>query len=560
MGRRRWSRLAGVAAGMAVVGAATGASASSGIDSPESGVVQMGRGSAWVARADDPLAVYFNPAAMAFQANGVHVGGQLMMMSRCFTRLGANGQPVAPDSTIPAPLQPGAAQLGDGSTLPSDKVCSPATPFPNPQLAGVWRISNQVAIGLAVVAPHASGANTWPETLPYTSSFGNAGTMPSPQRYLLTSSNALIIYPTFSVAYAPLENLSFGAGFTWGIGTVDFTTFTESVSPKPGTGALATDHSINDVKAELKAKDLFIPGIVLSALWMPTSHLDLSAWFKWSDALHASTDLNLTSLYFKSTGSINTQPCPAGSPNCNVTNTPGAGTVNFQIPMEAKLGLRFHLPRKNVSEQPGWANVPGRKVRDPMSQDVFDIEVDFTWANNSSVQNLDLGFNKGICINLGVGSCVGQVPADGSVPHHWKDVVGVRLGSDVVVVPNRLALRAGAFYETKGVDDQYLSLDFDLAQKIGLSGGATVRLGPIDLSAGFQHTFYGTLNNGGNGQIYALSGDASNAIVKGGPCGADPVKNGPMVGPGCFRSYQAVNGGILTASLNEVGLSGTAHF
>ncbi len=565
MGRRRWSRLAGVAAGMAMVGGATEASASSGIDSPESGVAQMGRGSAWVARADDPLAVYFNPAAMAFQATSVHVGAQLMMMSRCFERLGPpaagakTGTPIAPDSSIPPPLLPGQPQLGDGSVLPSDKVCSPATPFPNPQLAGVWRVADRVAIGLAVVAPHASGANSWPETLPYTSSFGNAGVMPSPQRYLLTSSNALIIYPTFSVAYAPLENLSFGAGFTWGIGTVDFTTFTESVSPAPGN-TMPTDHSTNDVKAELKAKDLFIPGIVLSALWMPTSNLDVAAWFKWSDALHASTDLNLTSLYWKSSGVLNTQPCPATSPNCNITNTPSAGTVSFQIPMEAKLGLRFHQPRKDVAKRPGWANVPGRKVRDPMSEDVFDIELDFTWANNSAVQNLDLNFHPGICINAGVGQCIGQVPANGSIPHNWKDVVGVRLGSDVVVVPNVLSLRAGGFYETKGVDDAYLSLDFDLAQKIGASGGATVRLGPIDVSVGFQHTFYGVLNNGGNGSIYALSGDASNATVKNGPCGADPVKNGPMVGPGCFRSYQSVNGGILTASLNEVGLSGTAHF
>lgn len=411
-----------------------------------------------------------------------------------------------------------------------------------------------------MVAPHASGANSWPESLPYTSSFGNVGTMPSPQRYLLTSSNALIIFPTFSVAYAPLENLSFGAGFTWGIGTVDFTTFTESVSPSPGPGVMPTDHSVNDVKAELKAKDLFIPGIVLSALWMPTQNLDLSAWFKWSDALKATTDLDLTSLYWTSTGNLNSKPCPAGSPNCNVTNTPGAGTLSFQIPMEAKLGLRFHLPRKDPTNQPGWATVAGRKVRDPMSQDVFDIELDFTWANNSAVQNLELGFHSGICINTGVGSCIGQVPSDGSIPHHWKDVVGVRLGSDVVVVPNRLSLRAGGFYETKGVDDQYLSLDFDLAQKIGASGGATLRLGPIDLSAGFQHTFYGTLNNGGNGLIYALSGDASNAAVKNGPCGVDPTKNGPIVGPGCFRSYQSVNGGILTASLNEVGLAGTARF
>src|SRR5215468_4091677 len=115
---RGWSRLAGVAAGAAVVAGAGGAGASSGIDSPESGVVQMGRGSAWVARADDPLAVYFNPAAMAFQPTGVHLGAQLMMRSSCFTRVGPDGKAVAPNKNQDAPLLPGQAQPGDGSIVP----------------------------------------------------------------------------------------------------------------------------------------------------------------------------------------------------------------------------------------------------------------------------------------------------------------------------------------------------------------------------------------------------------------------------------------------------------
>jgi hypothetical protein len=112
-----------------------------------------------------------------------------------------------------------------------------------------------------------------------------------------------------------------------------------------------------------------------------------------------------------------------------------------------------------------------------------------------------------------------------------------------------LSLRAGAFYQTKGQDDAYLSLNFDLAEEVGVAGGGTVRLGPIDLSLVYQHTFFGTLNNGGNGKIYALSGDASG-------CSA----TNPAGQPGCYRSYQAVNGGILTESLNEVGLAATAHF
>jgi long-subunit fatty acid transport protein len=557
MKRRGWSRLAGTAAGVSLAAWAGGAAADSGIDSPDSGVVQMGRGSAWVARADDPLAAYFNPAAMAFQATSVHVGAQLMMQSRCFTRVGPDGQPVSPGTGVPAPLLPGQAATGGGSP-PQDQVCSAGGVFPNPQLGAVFRVADRVAIGLAVVAPHASGSNSWPESLSYTNSFGVQTTQPSPQRYLLTSSNALILYPTVSVAYAPLDNLSFGVGFVWGIGTVDFTTFSESISTMPPAGTTATDHFAGDVKSQLTAKDLFIPGLVLSALWMPTSNLDVAAWFKWQDALKADTDLLLTANYWNTSGALNKTACPAPFVGCNLSrNAPGtaAGTIDFQIPMEAKLGLRFHMPRKDIESQPGWATTPGRKVRDPLSQDVFDVEVDFTWANNSAVQNINLQFNTNPVIPIEPGN-LGKVPANGDIPHLWKDVVGIRVGGDVAVVPNRLSLRAGGFYETPGQNANTLNLDFDLAQKIGLSGGATLRVGMFDLSAGYQHTFYGTLNNGGNGSVYALSGDASG--TSDGACGTNPAN--PTIGKGCFRSWQAVNGGSLRESLNEVGFSATVRF
>jgi hypothetical protein len=44
------------------LGSASSAFASSGLDSPDSGAVQVGRGATYVARADDPLATVFNPA------------------------------------------------------------------------------------------------------------------------------------------------------------------------------------------------------------------------------------------------------------------------------------------------------------------------------------------------------------------------------------------------------------------------------------------------------------------------------------------------------------------
>jgi long-chain fatty acid transport protein len=231
--------------------------------------------------------------------------------------------------------------------------------------------------------------------------------------------------------------------------------------------------------------------------------------------------------------------------------------VKLNIPMEAKLGIRYHMLRKEPPPRPSWAEKPERRVRDPLSEDWFDVELDFTWANNSAVQDMELTFKPGIAINDGTKSGVGEVPKNGNIPRKWRDVFGVRAGGDVVVVPNRLSLRTGGFFETKGQDDAYLNIDFNLAWKAGVGGGATVRVGPVDISVGYQHTFFGTLDNGGKGSVYALSGDAS------GTTGPSPVCNkykSAGYGPGCFRSWQAVNGGKLEQSMNEFGLAASARF
>lgn len=134
----------------------------------------------------------------------------------------------------------------------------------------------------------------------------------------------------------------------------------------------------------------------------------------------------------------------------------------------------------------------------------------------------------------------GSVPVNGDIAHHWLDVVGVRVGSDVTVIPNRLAVRGGAFFESKGQDDAYLNLDFHMGWKLGLTLGGTVRVGPADLHLAFSHVFYGTLDNGGDGAVKALSGDAT------------PTPP--------YRSQQAINGGSFSAALNDVALGADFRF
>jgi hypothetical protein len=510
------TRLLAPGAFLATALVSTAALATGGLETPDAGALQVGRGGAWVARADDPLAAYMNPAAMSFQPFGVHVGAHVMIQSSCYARVDAEGQPVSPGNSIPGP---GAA------SGPEAEQCIDAV-FPNPQIAAVFPVPQVegLAFGLAVLGPHAVGNVEWPESVDYTLA-GGSRTQPAPSRYMLVTRESLLIFPTFSVSYAIVpDEFSIGAGFVWGIARASFSTFTESTSSSP------EDDFTRDVKAELTAFDIMVPGVVAGANWRASKNLDVGAWFRWSDAVDATTEVRLESNYWLAGGTKNEQPCPPSDAECNVTVDEEAGTLKLQIPMEAKLGVRYHHPLGRETAVPAWKK-GSRYVRDPLTEDLFDVEVDFTWANNSAVEAIEVRFKEGIAVK----GTPGEVPVNGDIVHDWSDVLGVRWGSDVTVLPNLLALRAGGFFESKGQRDELLNLDFHLGWKAGISAGGTVRLGPADIHLAYQHVFYGTLDNGGDGELKALSGDATTG----------------------YRSQQAVNGGRFSQQLNEVALGAT---
>jgi long-chain fatty acid transport protein len=539
IGKRDLRWFGGASAALLATSLAGAAGASSGIDSPENGVVQVGRGSAWVAKADDPLAAYFNPAGLVRQSSGVHVGAHIMLMHRCFTRQGPGGTPVSPGAGLPGPGAEGG---------PDAEVCKEQKPFPNPQIALALRVAPQFALGFSFLGPHGVGKSSWPESVPFTNKFGIETTQPAPQRYMLVTADSSILLPTISASYAISDTLSVGAGFTWGLALVEFVNFTEGLSPAPAEGETPTDdfYAHGDVKATLSASDFFIPGFVLGGLWSATRNFEVGGWFTWKDALRAKSDLHAESNYWKQGGVKDDDPCLMNDADpmndrgagCNVTDAPGQGDLIFRLPMEAKIGLRYHHPRSlqtgKLVQRPGWAEKPGMIVRDALSEDIFDLELDFTWAHNSVLKNLELRFPP----NVPVKGTPGSAPQNSDVAHEWKDVVGVRLGGDYVVVPNLLAVRAGGFYESTGQDDEYLNIDFHLGSRVGLSAGATVRFWRIDASVAYQHTFFETLDNGGNGALKAISGDLSSG----------------------FRSRQSINGGKLTTSLNEIGLAATLRY
>ncbi len=505
---------------------------------PDNGSEQGGRGGAWVARASDPLAAFYNPAGLAGQPTRLTLNSNFNSQRTCFTRVKAKN-----DTT--------ADGVNAGGSYP--QVCSDAQYNLDPQLGMTIRISKRVGVGiLPFLGPSAAnGMANYPE-------FAKVGGMPNtaePGRYLLTSQNVLLLTPTIGVGAEIVDRLRVGASFQWGIATFSFTNASASLNEANQTPAA------NDIKATLKGKDIFVPGFTLGALYSALDSLDIAGWYKWSAPINASGDVQTFFPYYQAypmnpanpmTANTDTSQAscvPAGMAPKVSGNPCGSGnnaSIHLARPMEAKIGVRFHMPRKDIPYD--------EHLRDPIAQDVFDVEVDGTWANNSSFDFLYIRFPQLAdgAGSLPINGTPGVVPPNADVPLHYSDVFGVRVGGDWNVMPDKWAVRAGGFFQSAaqtGANTQYQGIAFTTGWMSGLALGTTYRLhfGPagnaIELSAGYEHVFLGDETNDGQTGIQAIAGTPCNGA--GGPTGC-ANKSQP------YRTVWAVNLGTITNSINVI--------
>jgi long-subunit fatty acid transport protein len=524
---------------------------------PDNGSEQSGRGGAWIARASDPLAAFYNPAGLAGQPTRLILQSNINFQKTCMDRLKAPN-----DTTSEA-----------SGTVPGQyfgRVCSNDGAGVDPQLAMTFHVTDRIGIGFAPLLAPSAGASkiSFPQFVSGTSTLNGKQTAytnePGPTRYMLTNANLLVLNPTLGIGVEVVKRLRLGVSFQWGIASLQF-----SNAAAVGANTESVDNS-QDTKTNASAHDYFIPGVTAGVIYSPTDSFDIAAWFKASASINATGDVQTTFPYSATApGSTqmvsygDTSKTNCGIPaNTTITGKPvtacgGGNNLNINVaqPTEAKVGFRYHKLRSDVPYD--------EHVRDPMAQDVFDVEVDLTFANDSSFQNLqvtlpgDAATGAGtIPINGLQRIANGNAPANDNVPHGYKNVYGVRLGGDVNVLPDQLAIRAGGFIQSNGQNPQYQDVDFMGSMNGGLAIGTTYRVhvskekqSALEISVGYEHVFYANENYTGPDGVYAIAGTA---------CG-----NGQnFVGLKCsgggqtYRSPWAINLGTITQSIDvlNVGL------
>lgn len=532
-------------AGLGLVLWAGAAGATNVTEFPDNGSEQLGRGGAWMARASDPLAAFYNPAGLAGQRTRVTLQANLVFSQTCFKRFmdprdTTRDQLVGPDGYFPTVCSDGAPQFP-----------------PNLQLAFAWRVTPRLGLGVAFLAPSGVAKAEWPDTVDV-----NGAKAPAPQRYMLIKGDALVLTPTVGLGYEPIDGLRLGASFQWGIASLRFTS---------AAAAINTDRAVprdNDIKAELSAKDLFVPGGTFGAIWSPSDWVDLAGWLKVSKSIDAKGDIKTSVNAFQPnvlSGARQPIEGNTGLPNCGTSGQapdckPDAAHVTVPIPMELKVGVRVHKP---------LARQRGTHVRDPMSQDKWDLEVNFTFAKNSDFQTLgvrlppydNVDSNGTLPVNGLPGS---PLPSNNDVPHRYQDVFGVRVGGDYNLVPDKLAVRAGVFVESRAQDPRYQNIDFVGAARFGFSLGGTYRLRlskdpkstrALELSLGLMHMFAFDRTFTGPGGLPALEGTPCNAGSSG-PPGSGLCQDGTPR----YRSSWAINLGTIASALTALNFGASYRF
>ena len=455
-----------------------------GLELGPGGTQSASRGGAVAAKPIDAMAISQNPAGLSFlPSDQVMLNLDTGFHDMCVDLYGYYGWGVYTQKGSPDPVSEfGSSTSSAYGTRELGSVCNTAPVVSQPQMAWVFRVAERLTFGLGFVSPtlvtglHYGGPNgtiAGPD--------GNA--LPTPTRYQLVRQEVpFALNPTVSgsFVFSPM----FSAGLTFQVAMAKVRSFVVSTQ-----NAGTSPH--DDMMTELESADYFVPGGTLSAMLRPTQFLSLVAAFRFSDDFRAPGTLRFTTNLYQA-GAQGNEWAPYRNPATKLRQ------VQVSVPWVLTLGGRFAMPRNGQLT----FNAPTTATVDPLSDELWDIEFDYSYNLNSraSKNQVDVGEDIQLVVRKADGTPQSPLLVSHQdleslvVNRHLKNSVAYRLGGTLNVLPGRLGLSAGSFFESRGVDPAYASVDSFAFARLGLGGGVILRLGPFDLQAAYQHIFQETLD------------------------------------------------------------------
>jgi hypothetical protein len=406
-----------------------------------------------------------------------------------------------------------------------------------------------------------------------TISLPNGDAVPTPTRYE-------VIRQELKFGFAPTLGFGYRLARWVQIGVSSQITMINATTRAVQNATSSTQPS-TDSLVDLNAHDYFIPSLTLAANFTPIRELDFMVAFHWSDKFNGSGTVTYETGTYTRLAGTNARNQPIDLPRIQ---------VGFPWTLTAAARYGGQLP-DNATAKTGSSP----RLGDPMDRELWDVEVDATYTFNSAAGDNKVSPGDDVTIvtrRVGMPSEYASVTkqnlSDVTLARHTLNSTVVRVGGSYSVMPRELALEAGGFYETRGLDPDYASVaSFDF-QRIGFGVGLMIRTGDFDLLAGYGHIFQETVEVAPPPQQAAekyKNGDPTTGFDQrvGGTIAADGTRIGgkvladpsapspadadgvareqpPSTAPSKARLYHSINAGRYTASFNVFSLGAVYHF
>ena len=429
---------------------ATGDARAGGMVLPGFGPQAQARAGAFVAKADDPSALFHNPAGFAKQRGTVvHVGVNFVDLDLEYQRAGAydvTGQGLVYEGQ-PYPL------VADQST--PTLGLGPFQVLPYVGVSTNFGRDLPVRFGFGIYAPHAYPDRDFTPDYEFEA---DPNQPPPPQRYDIMEQRAVLAMPSLAVAYSLTDAIDIGARASWGFGSAKASAYLWGISNYE-------EWIARDGLVTVDTNDPFMPGFALGVLYRPGPSWELGATYDngvrlagkgWGSAVIGSA-LGLQDLE-ESIVPVDDDFALCGTGGTDQDHL--RACVTLDLPRTATIGGRYIL-------------------RDSSGGERGDIELDVKWENWSETADVKVVID-------GQSGLTGLVLNEAYLRHGYQDTFSFRLGGALrtAVAGAPLTLRGGAAYETATAPLKWSRLDQDGARRAVFSAGLAYEIGPWSIELG----------------------------------------------------------------------------
>ncbi len=393
------------------------------------GARAAGRGGAFTARADDFSAVEFNPAGLARQrGTAVYLGNRFSYALERYTRAPTLDWSDLSAQGAPRYIEFDAAENGEQWQLL------------NPML-GVTTDFGLQDWGFAI------GAYTPPGIAKQRFPIGGG------QRYQLLQRDVQILYFTASAAWKFSDKFGVGASVQWV--DVPKLKFDIVVDGNQFAGRVNPVKSVLDMRATIEGADHFnLTSIV-------------GAWYRPAECFELALSGRIVPVVIRTDSRLRVQPVSSAIDDEVVLkrNAELANDVTMTLPMP--IAVRFGVRYIHLKE----------------SKELFDLELDVVYETWSMVDKYVMDGDGLVAEILGQRLELDEI----LLQKQWRDTISVRLGGDMNLLPSRLILRAGVFYESPAARRPYLFVDFFSWHQIGGNVGLSLLFHKFELALAYTY-------------------------------------------------------------------------